>query len=161
MSLAGIMGIAVVGSAIAIAWRDKRSTRPHSAQPSPHPPLTALACESLSVDSWCDALEQVTGGAVLCFDGTLRLLGAGTMGRGMGAQREDRVNGSNNARGLHLIDLAPPAAMATLLEVTAQARRGAVARRAAAWGDTSFSIVAGPLKGEGIILCLKENRCAP
>ena len=116
MSLAGIMGIAVVGSAIAIAWRDKRSTRPHSAQPSPHPPLTALACEGFSADAWCDAFEQVTDGAILSFDGALRLLGAGTRGHRLVAACDDHSKERDVFSGRHLIDLAPPAAMATLLE---------------------------------------------
>ncbi len=98
--------------------------------------------------AWCDALESVSGSAVLCFDPSMRL-------RAFGCRAKTVIKGDPDRNGSHLFDVLPADVARPLVALIASARRGSSAEIDVDWDSATAGASALPLADGWALLRLK------
>lgn len=106
--------------------------------------------------AWCQSMEALYQGAVLCLNESLCLVAAGERGHAIAGVETARA--AHEPGCAHVVDIVPHEACAAMLTLTAEARRGEGGSCLLRWGGRQAWVRAVPLGGHWIAVLIRQEQ---
>lgn len=149
----GWAGLMLIAMALALIIRRlRRSPPPECEEPLEKRPIVWIP----DAVAWCQSMEALYQGAVLCLNEALCLVAAGERGHAIACAETARE--AHDPGCAHVVDIVPHEACAAILALTAEARRGDGASRLIRWGNRQAWVRAVPLGGRWIAVLIRAEQ---
>jgi hypothetical protein len=157
LSIASLIALALVAGFVALAWKWRRECGDVNEDAFCEMQQNASEkCFAPNTSQWCNAVEAVCDGSVLCFDECLKVAALGD--RGKAFAKRIRGDDADADTRLHLVDITPSCVRADMLRIMACVRRGALQEEEISWEDSIVKVAAAPIGNGWIIMCIKAER---